>query len=205
MPTVQPELTKKKERPSVKTRIPGTDWLRVKTTEGNIFYSHKLKKESIWTMPDEIRDAVEKLEHQELEKQRQSTQDVATVAEEETRKAEREMSLEVERVKGEVQAMVKRKADECAPIDEIIRTKKARVEDDSESDDYEEEWQREAAAQLSAEAEAEKKRLEELEQARKEAEEELQRLRAAQINMPERVDLSLEEAKALFKVSTSMS
>jgi hypothetical protein len=177
----------------------------VKTTEGNIFYSHKLKKESIWTVPDEIRDAVEKLEHEELEKQRQSTQDVATVAEEEARKAEREMSLEVERVKGEVQAMVKRKADERVPVDEVIRTKKARVEEDSESDDYEEEWQREAAAQLAAEAEVEKKRLEELEQARKEAEEELQRLRAAQINMPERVDLSLDEAKALFKVSASVS
>ena len=154
-------------------------------------------------MPDEIRDAVEKFEHEELEKQRQSTQDAATTAEEEARKAEHEMSLEVERIKGEVQAMVKRKADERVPIGEAVLTKKARVEEDSESDDYEEEWQREAAAQLAAEAEAEKIRLEELEQERKAADEELQRLQAAQINMPERVDLSLEEAKALFKVSVS--
>jgi hypothetical protein len=208
MPTVQPESTKKKkEKPLVKTQIPGTDWLRVKTTEGNIFYSHKIKKESIWTVPDEIQDEVEKFEYEESEKQGQPKPNAVTVAEEEARKAEREISLEVERIKGEVQAMVKRKAEELVSIDEVVITKKARVEqeeqeeqeEDSESD--EEEWQREAAVQLAAEAEAERKRLEEMERAQKAAEEEAQRLRAAQINMPERVDLSLEEAKALFKVS----
>jgi hypothetical protein len=208
MPTVQPEPTRKKEKPLVKTRIPGTDWLRVKTTEGNIFYSHKIKKESVWTVPDELQDAVEELEREESEKLEQLKRDEVTVGEEAAKRVEREMSLEVERIKGEVQAMVKRKAEELVPNDEVIITKKVRVEqdeqdeqEDSESD--EEEWQREAAAQLAAEAEAEKKRVEDMERAQKAAEEEVQRLQAAQINMPERVDLSLEEAKALFKVSVS--
>lgn len=195
----QPDTTKK-EKPLVKTRIPGTDWLRVKTTGGNTFYSHKIKKESVWTVPDEIRDIVEKLEREESEERKQSKRDADADAEEVAREKEREMILEVERIKGEVQAMVKRKAEETAIIDEAVIIKKAKAEvdereDDSESD--EEEWQQEAAAQLAAEAEAEKKRSEEVERARKATEEEQQRL---QINMPERVDLSLEEAKALFKV-----
>jgi hypothetical protein len=206
MPIVQPESTRKKEKPLVKTRIPGTDWLRVKTTEGNIFYSHKVKKESVWTVPDEIRNAVEEFEREELEKLGQSKRNELNAAQEEAERVEYEMSLEVERIKGEVQAMVKRKAEgELVPIDEVIITKKVRVdqdeqdEQDSESD--EEEWQREAVAQLAAEAEAEKKRVEDMERAQQAAEEEAQRSQAAQINMPERVDLSLEEAKALFKVS----
>lgn len=210
MPTVQPESTKKKEKPLLKTRIPGTDWLRVKTTEGNIFYSHKIKKESVWTVPDEIRDAVEQFEREEAEKLKHHKQDpVTAAAAAEAQKVERELSLEVERVKGEVQAMVKRKAEEVVPIDEVVVTKKVRVEqyeqeEDSESDE-EEEWQREAAAQLAAEAEAERKRVAEMERTQRAAEEEVERLKAAQINMPERVDLSLEEAKALFKVSVSVN
>jgi hypothetical protein len=198
MPTVQPGSTKKKEKPLVKTRIPGTDWLRIKTTEANIFYSHKIKKESVWTVPEEIQDAVKKLEREELEKLSQPKRDAVTETEEEARRIERE---EVERVNGEVQAMVKRKVEEVAPIDEVVVTKRARVEEDEQEDDSEseeEDWQREAAAQLAAEAEEERKRLEE---ARKEAEEEAKRLQAAQISMPERVDLSIEEAKALFKAS----
>jgi hypothetical protein len=203
---VQPGSTKKKEKPMVKTRIPGTDWLRVKTTEGNVFYSHKIKKESIWTVPEEIQDAVKNLEREE-ERSSQPKRDAAIEAEEEARTAERE---EVERVKGEVQAMVKRKIEEVVPIEEVVVTKWARVEQDeeaneSESEEEEEDWQREAAAQLAAEAEEERKRLEEAERARKGAEEEARRLQAAQINMPERVDLSTEEAKALFKASVLLA
>ena len=66
------------------------------------------------------------------------------------------------------------------------------------------EWQREAAAQLAAEAEEEERRREE---ERQRQEEEAKRLKEAekqkgapQLNMPERVDLSIDEAKALFKV-----
>ena len=66
-------------------------------------------------------------------------------------------------------------------------------------------WQREAAAQLAAEAEADERRKKEEEEERKREEaEELNRKAKEKgsltINMPARVDLSIEEAKALFKV-----
>ena len=77
-------------------------------------------------------------------------------------------------------------------------------DEEEEESEEEEEWQREAAAQLAAEAEEEKRRQEEEkvlqeEEARKLKEAEKQK-GSTQLNMPERVDLSIDEAKALFKV-----
>lgn len=200
---------KKKEKPLVKTPIPGTEWLRVKTTEGNIFYTHKAKKQSFWTVPDEIKEAVEALEKQEREEKKTG----GLVG-----RDEEERMQEIERIKSEVQDMVgKRKADEIVPMEEVVISKKARTDgheqeeqDDDEEDEEdedeesEEEWQREAAAQLAAEAEEEQKKQEE-ERLRQEEEaktaKELETQRGKpQLNMPERVDLSIEEAKALFKV-----
>jgi hypothetical protein len=207
MPTVQSEPPKKKEKPLVKTPIPGTDWIRVKTTEGNVFYSHKIKKESIWTVPEEVKDAVEALEQDERGIEEKFTQATIAKAADRARRGDRERSLEIERVKGEVQEMVKRKAEDIVPIDEVVIAKRSKIEEDEdegeESDESEEEeWHRDAAIQLAAEAKAEKKRLEEeAERERKEAEAEAKRLQAAQLNMPARVDLSLDEAKALFKAS----
>jgi hypothetical protein len=71
------------------------------------------------------------------------------------------------------------------------------TDDDQESD--EEDWQREAAAQLAKEAEEEEKRQqEENERAKEEAQKPKQNL--PQLSIPDRVDLSIEEGKALFKV-----
>lgn len=193
----------------LKTPIPGTEWLRVKTTEGNIFYSHKAKKQSLWTVPDEIKDAVEALERAEEYENAQA------------KKAEKlsfEEEQELKRLKAEMQGVVKRKAEEPQPLDEVVILKKARVEEEEDEiegerdeegeeeeeeseEEEEEEWQREAAAQLAAEAEENKKRLEEDVKEAKEAEEaEARAMQEKQLNMPDRVDLSLEEAKALFKV-----
>ncbi|GAW05304.1 peptide-binding protein [Lentinula edodes] len=191
IPPVQPP--KKKERPLTKTQIPDTDWIRVKTTEGNVFYSHKVKKQSIWSVPDEIKDAVAQLELNEKK------------AGEGEHLMQAEEMLEVERVKAEIKDTAKRKAGETEDthLDEVVITKKIRIEEAPEDEDEEdeseeeEEWQREAAAQLAAEAEVEKKRAED--EARQEAEAELKRAKEAQIVMPEKVDLSIEEAKALFK------
>ncbi|TBU49369.1 hypothetical protein BD309DRAFT_851694 [Dichomitus squalens] len=183
----------KKEKPLVKTPIPGTPWLRVITTEGNKFYTHTGEKRSVWTVPDEIKEAVEQLEREEVLK-----------------KAKR--AREVERIQSEVSDMVgKRKAEEVVPVDEVVVTKKAKVDEDDEDEEEEdddeesdeEEWQREAAAQLAAEALEEERRKEE---EKKRQEEEARKLKEAekqkgapQLNMPERVELSLDEAKALFK------
>ena len=168
--------TKKKERPLVKTPIPGTEWLRVITSEGNTFYSHKLRKESVWAIPEEIRSAVEGLQTEE--RGQQPTQDSISVNS-------------------------KRKVELPLVGDETVVNKRARINDDDDDDDEEtseDDWQRQAAEQLATEAEEERKRVEvEME---KEKEEEVQRVRAAaEIIMPQKVDLSIEEGKALFKVS----
>ncbi|KAG1779704.1 Hsp90 protein-domain-containing protein [Suillus placidus] len=205
-----PQPPKKKEKPLVKTPIPGTEWLRVKTTEGNVFYSHKAKKQSVWTVPEEIKDAVEAFEgaeeHEDAQKQQQEAK------EKEIQKLGFEEEQELKRIKTEMQGLVKRKAEEPQPLDEVVISKKARVEEDEgeeeegEDDDEseeEEEWQREAAVQLAAEAEEEKKRLEEEARFAQEVEvteaKKMQESERSQLNMPDRVDLSIEEAKALFK------
>ncbi|KAF7793686.1 hypothetical protein EIP86_004801 [Pleurotus ostreatoroseus] len=195
IPPVQP--AKKKEKPKVKTPIPGTEWLRVETTEGNVFYTHKVEKRSVWTIPDEIKDAVESLEQEEKQRAQHAAQSQEDVS-----------MKEVERIKSEVQDMVgKRKADEVVPMDEVeVVSKKARVDEEDEEDDEdesdEEDWQREAAAQLAAEAE-ELKRLQEEERKRAEeearAQAEADAAKRKQLNIPDRVDLSIDEAKALFK------
>ena len=171
--------TKKKEKPLVKTPIPGTEWLRVITSEGNTFYFHKLRKESVWAIPDEIRSAVEGLQTEEH--QQQPTQDSISVNS-------------------------KRKAEIPLVGDETAVNKRAKINDDDDDGDNDDDtsedgnWQQQAAEQLATEAEEERKRVEaEME---KEKEEEVQRVRAAaEIIMPQKVDLSIEEGKALFKVS----
>ncbi|KAI0824787.1 hypothetical protein BC628DRAFT_1377732 [Trametes gibbosa] len=200
----------KKEKPVVKTPIPGTEWLRVITNEGNTFYTHTGRKQSVWTVPEELKEAVEQLEREEaLQK--------AKAAEDAVRRAEEERAREVERIQSEVRGMVKkRKVEEAVPVDEIVVSKKAKVDgeavededmsgedEDEDEESEEEEWQKEAAVQLAKEAEEEKVRQEE---ERKRHEEEARQLKEAekqkgvpQINMPSRVDLSIDEAKALFK------
>jgi hypothetical protein len=157
-----------------------------------------VKKESFWIVPEEIREAVDALEAEERTKQG------VEVGEEDAMKAgmmDEERAAEIERIKSEVQEILKRKAENVVPVDEVVISKKARVEDapDEDSSD-EEDWQREAAAQLAAaEAKEQNKQIEEEEKrTREEAEAEARKLK-----MPERVDLSIEEAKALFKVTYS--
>ena len=179
MITVQ-TTTKKKEKPLVKTPIPGTEWLRVITSEGNTFYFHKVRKESVWAIPEEIRSAVEGLQTEE--RREQPTQDSISVNS-------------------------KRKAEIPLVGDETVVNKRAKIDDDDGDNDEEtsedRDWQRQAAEQLATEAEEERKRVEaEME---KEKEEEVQRVRAAaEIIMPQKVDLSIEEGKALFKVSLTL-
>ena len=197
-----------KDKPLVKTPVPGTDWIRVKTIQGNTFYSHKVEKRSVWTVPDVIKEAVEALEKEELR-----------AAEELIKEREEEATrIETERVKAQIaKETAKRKAQDPVPVDEVVISKKARVDDepedeemddedeDSDEDDGdEEEWQKEAAAQLAAEAEEherQKKEEEEAEQKRIKDEETLkEEYKTQQLNMPAKVDLAPEEAKALFKV-----
>ena len=107
-----------KDKPLVKTPIPGTDWIRVKTTQGNTFYSHKVEKRSVWTVPDEIKDAVEALEKEEQ-----------GAAERLIREQEEEAArIETERVKAQIaKETAKRKAQDPVPVDEVVISKKAQI------------------------------------------------------------------------------
>lgn len=211
IPSATAAVGTKKEKPAVKTPIPGTEWMRVKTTGGNTFYFHKLKKASLWTVPEEIKDALEKFEQEEAEAIEESKLKAIREEEEAAKRAEEERDREVERIKAEVQNMVKRKAQGDVLVDEVVVSKKPKLEekaeedsDESEEEEEEEDWQREAAEQLAAEAEVERKRQEEEALKEKElAEQEAKALQEKQIKIPDRVDLSIEEGKALFKVSVT--
>ncbi|KAK0468346.1 Hsp90 protein-domain-containing protein, partial [Desarmillaria tabescens] len=204
IPSVTAPSATKKEKPAVKTPIPGTEWMRVKTTGGNTFYFHKTKKASLWTVPEEIKDALEKFEQEEAKAVEESKLKAKREEEEAMKRAEEERAREVERIKAEVQNMVKRKAQSDVPVDEVVVSKKPKLdqtdEEDNEESEEEEDWQKEAAEQLAAEAEAERKRQEEEALKAKElAEQEAKALQDKKIKIPDRVDLSIEEGKALFK------
>jgi hypothetical protein len=197
----------KKEKPKLKTPIPGTDWLKVTTNQGNVFYTNKAKKESVWIVPDDIKEAVQLLEKQEEDDRARTG---SGTQEEAQRGADAEQEREIERVRMEVQEVVKRKVEDISPLDEIVISKRPRVgeqvegdtgevegtEDEEESE--EEDWQKEAAAQLAKEAEEEERKQQEeaekAEDARKAKES------TPHLPIPDRVDLSIEEGKALFKV-----
>ncbi|KAI0307113.1 hypothetical protein B0F90DRAFT_1622551, partial [Multifurca ochricompacta] len=205
LPTLPAAATK--EKPKLKTPIPGTDWLRVTTNRGNVFYTNKVKKESIWTVPDEIKEAVKLLETQEDD----DTLPVGKEAlEKALRDAEADQEREIERVRMEVQEVVKRKAEDTSPVDEIINSKRPRMkkqeehvedvevtEGDGESEG--EEWLKEAAAQLAKGAEEEKGNQQAAEQEQDVEQAPKPRESALQPPIPDRVDLSIEEGKALFK------
>ncbi|KAF8757667.1 FF domain [Rhizoctonia solani] len=138
----------KKEKPAKKTPIPDTPWLRVVTNLGNVFYTHTERKESVWTVPDEIADAVAELEREEeAEKEAERERELREKIEQEQRKKEEQEKLEVERVRREAEAAgAKRKAEES----EENAAKKARVEDEEDDDEA---WQRQVAEKMANEGE----------------------------------------------------
>lgn len=64
-PTKLKQPKEKKEKPRTKTRVGDSPWIRVVTNKGNVFYNHSETKESVWQVPDEIKDAVDELDAQE--------------------------------------------------------------------------------------------------------------------------------------------
>lgn len=217
---------KKKERPLNKTPVPGTPWLRVKTTEGNIFWTHKERKESVWNVPEEIKELVEEMEREEKEnelkeievKAQKKLEDREREAAEITRKEREELARVMEEVKDAV-AAGKRKAAEPAEGDRISEHKKPRVAD-VQDEEPDEQWQRKIADEMVAEVEAEA--ADNAAQPTQEANDpEIEHSLTSDdkgsrqdsttppdkpnnsqpsFKVPDRVDLSIEEAKALFKV-----
>ncbi|QRW02452.1 transcription elongation regulator 1 [Ceratobasidium sp. AG-Ba] len=120
----------KKEKPLTKTPVPGTEWLRVVTTLGNVFFTHTGRKESVWTCPEEIAEAVAEMEREEERlKAEAKEREEREKAELEAKEKEEREKAEVERIKRELEALgVKRKAEEEGEKS----PKRPRVEDENE-------------------------------------------------------------------------
>lgn len=66
-PALKREKKDKKEKPKLKTPLGESHWIRVVTNKGNVFYNNSKTKESVWTVPDEVKDLVDRLEKKEQE------------------------------------------------------------------------------------------------------------------------------------------
>ena len=185
------EKKKKKEKPAEKVPIPGTEWLKVTTNMGNIFWTHTGRKESVWTVPDEIKDMVEQMEREEREKiQQQMEAEVAAVAE------SRNSKRKAEEKEHESRGKVKKPKTEESPKPEPPKNKAPApgIVEDQPEEDEDEAWERQMAEEMAMDEEA---------QATPEpAPPKMTKAEAAKqiFDVPAKVDISLEEGKALFKV-----
>lgn len=189
------EKKKKKEKPAEKVPLPGTEWVKVTTNMGNIFWTHTGRKESVWTVPDEIKDIVEQMEREEQEKiQMQKEAEVAALAE--TRNAKRKAEEKEHRSRGKKK---KPKTGESPqPESPKRKTPTPRTVEDQPAEDEDEAWKRQMAEKLAMEEDT---------QATTElAPPKMTTAEAAKqiFDVPARVDISLEEGKALFKVRLSI-
>ncbi|KAJ8660337.1 hypothetical protein O0I10_003794 [Lichtheimia ornata] len=62
----------KKKQKKTKKPIPGTEWLLVRTSDGLEFYFDKANKKSVWEMPEELKEPIEKLKEQERVEEEES-------------------------------------------------------------------------------------------------------------------------------------
>jgi transcription elongation regulator 1 len=225
MPPVAPsapaEKKKKKEKPKEKVTVPGTGWQRITTTDGNVFYFEKESKRSEWSVPDEIKEEVAEMEAEE-----KRLSEEAAKQEREKKEADRlERLREQERVRAEIEEerkkklayiAAKRKADAEAKEGQAKKAK-TEVQDeeggeaeqkDAEADDGEEafgpdgeedeeEWMKAVAAEF-AQADQEKEAKED--KARQETKINTEEAAQKIFAVPEKVNVSLEEQRALFKV-----
>ncbi|WVQ67803.1 uncharacterized protein L199_006008 [Kwoniella botswanensis] len=214
------EKKKKKEKPKVKVPVPGTTWTRVTTTEGNVFYFEKESKKSEWTVPEEIKEQVEALEAEEKASREQKEREEREQAEKERLERLKEIErirLEVEEEKKQKQLEVERKRKQREEEGEDRDSKIPKVNDegvqdveqngDENGDEDEEhfgpqdeedeaEWMKAVAAEFAeADQQLEAEKQKTAEEIRKEEEEAAKKVFA----VPEKVQVSPEEGRALFK------
>ncbi|KAI5475112.1 transcription elongation regulator 1 [Pseudohyphozyma bogoriensis] len=158
------EKKEKKEKPKEKIPIEGTDWTKVITNKGNVFWTNSETKESLWEVPEAIKEVVEALEKEEKEKEKVAAAAAASAAAASaaaaSAKRERE---EEEAAKQEEEG----KTEYPAPNKdgEIIyepkkKKQKKKVIDDIEELEADEEWQQQQQERREAEeAELERKRM----------------------------------------------
>ncbi|WWC70304.1 uncharacterized protein I206_104254 [Kwoniella pini CBS 10737] len=222
VPSAEKEKKKKKEKPKEKVPIPGTTWTRVTTTEGNVFYFEKESKKSEWSIPEEIKEAVEALEAEEKAikegKEREEKQKAEEERLEQLREIERiRLEMQEEKKKKQVELERKRKEREDQVEEREAKVSKTEVEDtdgrgqaDENGDDDDEEngamgpqdeedeaeWMRAVAAEFAeADQQLEAEKQKTAEEIKREEEEAAKKVFA----VPEKVQVSPEEGRALFK------
>lgn len=164
-----------KDKPISKIPIPGADgWLKVTTTQGNVFYSHKPSKRSEWSIPQEIREQVEALD----KKSEPKTESVESESDSKRKRVELEglesitKSVENQNQDDSPSSSKRpRTDDQPEAITEFVSSNGSgngdQVEEvegegeEQESENEDEEWQRQMAAEMAAEAEQEAKEQEE--------------------------------------------
>ncbi|KAI7864351.1 hypothetical protein BDF14DRAFT_1884378 [Spinellus fusiger] len=95
-----------------KKKIPGTHWLLVRTEEGVEFYYDKKNKQSIWEMPEELKEPIQEMKEQEraeeearLKAEEEARQEKLAEAEaNRKRKLEHDIEVEAKRKKAEEEA-----------------------------------------------------------------------------------------------------
>jgi transcription elongation regulator 1 len=194
---------RKKEKPRTKEPIEGTNWIKVTTTEDNVFYSHKETKESRWDMPEEVKANLAEREAEAKAQQVQrdaQTNAKATGEEEEGAEEEsddepipeheEEESPEMKRIREELdrERGVKRPPSSKGEG----KRKKARVVSEIEELENDEDWQKSVAEEMAKEAERENQ------QGSPAAEK-------SKSPAPALGEYSSDESKALFKVSFNYS
>ncbi len=181
-PTHSHQPKRKREKPTSKTPIPGTDgWFKVTTNRHNAFFWHETSKKSEWMAPGHIAAHVQQLEdslRQEAEQQRKVAQQQEREGREKLRRERREKKRKAEQGVpitefGAAEAKRARPDEEddsehsdlddtdedeveAQDVEPVSDTESVAVEageqDDEEQDD--EEWQRQIAEQMAAEAAA---------------------------------------------------
>ena len=189
-----PAKKEKKEKPKTKTVIGETPWTRVVTNKGNTFYTNRETKESVWSVPGEIRELVDALE---LEENGGAKKRKAEDSEEAVEEIVEDVPIDSIEVDAPVTKEEEKIEEVVPPPSKKKKVKKAVVRDIEELEG-DEDWQRQIAAQMAEEVAA----AERAEEALRTGEE----VAAAPIvepiaPQPERMDISPEEGAALFKVS----
>lgn len=197
----------KKEKPKTKTPIEGTDWIKVETNKGNVFWTNSVTKESVWTLPGEIKEAIKARESGNEKKRKEmddegALHDEGNAVVETTTEGQQESTLELEvevgGATGTEALLVVSDIPSTVEDSDLPKKKKQKKKTvrDIEELEQDEDWQREVAAQMAAEvAEAEAAESRRIEEEMKPVPTE----QVVQVVTP-RIAISQEEGIALFKV-----
>jgi hypothetical protein len=183
----------KREKPLTKVQVPGTEWLRVKTTEGNIFWTHKVNKTSLWEVPEEIQDIIQDLDWESLEANEPAKDEAPA-------NAKRKVSPEQETAAEDSSGLAKRARLSPSPEQKDEELHELIIDQHPASVDSGDEDMREDEAQMKSSAPPKPQPQPVVELSASTDDTKPSDVTPASFNVPPQVNLSPEEARALFKV-----